>query len=120
MSPEQTNGSRLDSRSDIFSFGTVLYEMLSGARPFGGGSLVSIMAAIQDRDPKPIDGLPQELDRLLMRCLRKEPDRRWQSMDDLKIALEELSHNVHRVWCDRRWIARSRRNEEGLSENNRS
>jgi len=91
MSPEQTEGSPLDARSEVFSFGTVLYEMLSGTRPFEGATRASVMAAIQEREPRPVNGLSGELERLMMRCLRKSPDRRWQSMDDLRIALEDLT-----------------------------
>src|SRR5215470_2660440 len=94
MSPEQTEGKKLDARSDIFSFGAVMYEMVTGRRAFAGGSSASTIAAILKEDPKPpreaVPGVPAELDRIITRALRKDPMRRIQHMDDLKVALEEL------------------------------
>ncbi|PYV17421.1 MAG: hypothetical protein DMG07_05885 [Acidobacteria bacterium] len=92
MSPEQAEGKKVDARSDIFSLGTVLYEMVTGRRPFEGQSAISTMAAIINKDPAPISETldAPELERIILRCLRKEPERRFQHMDDLKIALEEL------------------------------
>src|SRR5271163_4681553 len=94
MSPEQADGKRVDARSDIFSFGAVMYEMVTGRRAFSGGSQASTIAAILREDPKPareaVPGVPPELDRIIGRCMRKDPARRFQHMDDLKVALEEL------------------------------
>jgi serine/threonine protein kinase/Tol biopolymer transport system component len=94
MSPEQAEAKKLDGRSDIFSLGVVLYEMLTGRRAFRGDTNVATMAAILSQEPKPaheiVEALPPELDRVLTRCLRKDPDRRFQHMVDLKVALEEL------------------------------
>jgi len=91
MSPEQAQGLKLDARSDIFSFGAVLYEMLSGEPTFQRESTVSTLAAILKEEPKPIDpALPKEMGRILARCLKKDPSRRFQTMADLKVALEEL------------------------------
>ena len=94
MSPEQADGRPLDRRTDIFSFGSILYEMATGRRPFIGGSAISTVAKILSEDPPPpaelVPGIPQELEKLILRCLRKDPARRYQSMADLKVALEDL------------------------------
>jgi serine/threonine protein kinase len=94
MSPEQAQGKTLDARSDIFSFGSVLYEMLTGQRAFQGESNAKTLAAILEKEPRPlgefIANLAPEIERILIRCLRKDPERRWQNMADLKIALLEL------------------------------
>ena len=90
MSPEQAEGKKFDARSDIFSFGAVLYEMLTGRRAFQGGSRVSTLSAILKDDPKPPENLPAEVDRILRRCLRKDPARRFQSMADVKVELDEV------------------------------
>src|SRR5262249_33604313 len=94
MSPEQTEGKMIDTRSDIFSFGSVLYEMLTGRRAFQGDTKAATIAAILREDPRPASqiaqGLPGEVDRILKRCLKKDPAQRAQHMDDLKVALEEL------------------------------
>ncbi|MFB3828813.1 MAG: protein kinase [Bryobacteraceae bacterium] len=91
MSPEQAEGKPLDPRSDIFSFGAVLYEMITGRRAFPGDTTVSILAAVIDREPAPLgESAPREVDRVVCRCLRKDPERRFQHMEDLRVALKEL------------------------------
>ena len=94
MSPEQAQGKPVDARSDIFSLGAVLYEMLTGRRAFQGGNRMSTLASILQQEPKApteLDSrIPRELERIVLRCLRKDPDRRFQHMADLKVALEEL------------------------------
>jgi predicted Ser/Thr protein kinase len=94
MSPEQAEGKSVDARSDIFSFGSVLYEMLTGQRAFQGETKASTIAAILREEPKPLsqvaEGLPHEVERLVKRCLRKDREHRFQTMADLKVALEEL------------------------------
>ncbi len=94
MSPEQAQGQKVDARSDIFSFGVVLYELLSSRRPFLGETRLSILSAILREEPKPlaeiVKGIPQEVGRIISLCLRKDPRRRFQHMEDLKIALEAL------------------------------
>lgn len=94
MSPEQAEGKPVDARSDIFSFGAVLYEMITGQRAFPGESRISTLAAVVEKDPPPPSGIssttPPELDRLIARCLRKDVERRSQNMADVKLALEEL------------------------------
>jgi Tol biopolymer transport system component len=87
MAPEQIEGSEADSRSDIWAFGCVLYEMLSGARPFGGKSPASLLANILNADPPPIRArqphVPSPIDHIVRRCLAKDPEARWQSMSDV-------------------------------------
>jgi eukaryotic-like serine/threonine-protein kinase len=98
MSPEQADGKRVDTRSDVFSFGSVLYEMTTGQRAFAGGSKLSSLSAVLYRDPLPasqtVADVPPELDRIISRCLKKDPDRRWQTMADLKVALDELREEL--------------------------
>jgi len=98
MSPEQADGKPVDSRSDVFSFGSVLYEMTTGQRAFSGGSKLSSLSAVLFKDPQPASqsaaDIPPELDRIIARCLKKDPDRRWQTMADVKVALEELNDDL--------------------------
>jgi Tol biopolymer transport system component/predicted Ser/Thr protein kinase len=94
MSPEQAEGKTVDARSDIFSFGSVLYEMVAHRRPFGGETPASTVSAILRDEPRPIaelvTGVPRELERVIARCLRKDPDRRFQHVGDVRIVLEEI------------------------------
>jgi Tol biopolymer transport system component len=95
MSPEQVRGRAADHRSDIFSLGTVLYEMVSGQRAFRGDSSVETMNAILKEDPPEIPAtnrsFPPALERLIRRCLEKSPEERFQSARDLAFALDALS-----------------------------
>ena len=94
MSPEQAQGRRVDARSDIFSFGSVLYEMVTGRRAFSRESTVSTLAAILKEEPRPpselVPAVPRELERLIQHCMRKDPARRFQHMDDVRTLLEQL------------------------------
>jgi len=91
MSPEQAEGKPVDARSDIFSFGAVLYEMVTGQRAFRGGSRISTLSAVLHQDPAPFPTeAPKELQRVTARCLKKDPDRRFHHMIDVKVALTEL------------------------------
>jgi serine/threonine protein kinase/Tol biopolymer transport system component len=94
MSPEQARGSRVDGRTDIFSFGAVLYEMITGKRAFRGESQISVLGAVVHKDvesPSQIHpGIPSDLERIITRCLRKDPEYRFQHMVDVKVALREL------------------------------
>ena len=91
MSPEQAQGKPVDARSDIFSFGSVLYEMVTGRKAFQGDTKITTLAAIIEREPPALNGnLPVELQQLITRCLRKDPERRIQQMDDVRIAIQEL------------------------------
>src|SRR5438093_9742405 len=94
MSPEQAEGKKLDARTDIFSFGALLYESITGRRAFAGDSMASVLSAILRDEPKPAaeiaHGVPRELDRIVTRCLQKDPDRRYQHAGDLKIDLQQV------------------------------
>lgn len=91
MSPEQAQGRALDARSDIFSFGAVLYEMLTGSRAFQGTSSMSVLSAVLTAEPAPLPAdVPYELRKIIERCLRKDPERRLQHIGDVKLALEDL------------------------------
>jgi len=96
MSPEQlqsqATGQEIDARSDIFSFGLVLYEMLTGKRAFDGSSPATVIAAIMERPAPSIgDVATPALDRVLKKCLEKDPENRWQSVRDLKAELEWIA-----------------------------
>ena len=92
MSPEQAQGTPADERSDVFSFGVVLYEMLSGRRAFSGDSAAAVVAAVLREEAAPLGGrVPPDLEKIVRRCLRKDPDRRFQSMADLRVALQDVS-----------------------------
>ena len=91
MSPEQVRAEPADSRSDIFSLGAVLYELLSGQRPFRGGSVVEIGYAILHEDPPPLPpSVPGPVVQLVNRCLAKDPEQRFQSARDLAFSLDAL------------------------------
>jgi eukaryotic-like serine/threonine-protein kinase len=88
MSPEQAQGKRLDARSDLFSFGAVLYEMLCGARAFEGPSLADTLSAVLRDEPRPLSA-PGGLTAVVARCLRKSPAERFASAGELKAALQQ-------------------------------
>ena len=98
MSPEQAEGRRLDARSDVFSFGAVLYEMVTGRQPFAADSRASVQARILKDDPEPprrlAPSVPQDLEKAILRCLRKDPARRYQTMADLKVGLEDIAADL--------------------------
>ena len=94
MSPEQAQGKKVDTRSDIFSFGAVLYEIATGRRAFEGESSLSTLSSILRDEPKPMievaPDVPPSLESVFLRCLRKNPDDRWQSMKEVQSALSAL------------------------------
>lgn len=90
MSPEQVEGKETDARSDIFSFGAVLYEMVTGKKAFDGASPASVLAAVMKDHPQAPPELIGPLEPVLRRCLAKDPDERWQSAADLKWALTHV------------------------------
>jgi hypothetical protein len=95
MAPEQLEGTDADARTDIFSLGTVLYEMATGKRAFQGGSMTSLIAAIVSSQPPPIKMMvpvaPAALDHVVRRCLEKDPADRWQSARDVQAELHWIA-----------------------------
>jgi eukaryotic-like serine/threonine-protein kinase len=94
MAPEQVEGKESDERSDIFSFGAVFYEMITGQRPFVGDTQAAVLAALMKDPPPPMSqrqpAVPRQLERVVRKCLEKKPDDRWQSARDLKPMLEMI------------------------------
>jgi serine/threonine-protein kinase len=88
MAPEQARGHAVDSRADIWAFGVVLYEMLTGRPLFAGATISDTIAAVLKTEPD-LSAMPAEVRPLVERCLRKDPRRRWQCIGDVRIALEE-------------------------------
>jgi eukaryotic-like serine/threonine-protein kinase len=112
MSPEQAEERPLDARSDIFSFGSVLYETVTGRKPFTGDSHVAILTKILNEDPAPpsrlVPSIRPDLEKLILRCLRKDPARRYQTAADLNVALEDVEEGsrapkLGRAPFRRRW-----------------
>ena len=95
MAPEQIEGKDADTRSDIFSFGALVYEMITGRRAFDGTNVASVIGAILKDQPPSIPTLqptaPAALDRIVRTCLAKDPDERWQSAGDLKRELRWIA-----------------------------
>jgi serine/threonine protein kinase/Tol biopolymer transport system component len=95
MSPEQIEGKEADARSDIFAFGTVLYEMVTGKRPFSGKSQISLASAILESDPESVSALkpltPPAFEHVLTTCLQKNPEERFQTAHDIKLELQWIA-----------------------------
>ena len=98
MSPEQARGQITDARTDIFSFGTVIYQMATGVLPFQGETSAVVFESILNRDPTPVNqinpALPVELNRIIIQALEKDRDLRYQSATDLKTALKRLKRDL--------------------------
>jgi serine/threonine protein kinase/WD40 repeat protein len=98
MSPEQAAGDSVDTRSDIFAFGVLMYEMLTGHHPFRRRTTLETLAAIREEEPEPlttlVPSLPPEAERAVSRCMRKNPGKRWQSLSDLGAVLEDLKEDT--------------------------
>src|SRR5579863_10259938 len=96
MAPEQLEGKEVDARTDIFAFGAVVYEMATGKRAFEGRTQASLIAAILEKEPPAMSTLqpmtPRALDRVVKRCLGKDPDDRWQTARDLGVELKWISN----------------------------
>jgi serine/threonine protein kinase len=118
MSPEQLEGKETDARSDIFAFGAMLYEMITGRQAFQASSHASLIASIMSADPPPVSTIQPmaspALDRIVRRCLAKSPDDRWQSAGDLQNDLEWITETGSKAGVPAPVAAR-RRNRERLA-----
>ena len=97
MSPEQIEGKEADTRSDLFALGCVLYEMVTGARPFEGKSQISVASAILEKEPEPISTMqpltPPAFEHIVTACLAKNPDDRIQSAQDIALQLKWIAQS---------------------------
>ena len=119
ISPEQLRGEKVDTRTDIFAFGALLYEMLTGGRPFAADSQAGLIAAILEHDAPPVSErqplAPVSLDRIVQKCLAKNPDDRWQTARDLKSELVWVREGREEGRRARGRPAAARRGERGDS-----
>jgi serine/threonine-protein kinase len=101
LSPEQVKEEKLDARSDLFSLGAVIYEMVSGRQPFAAESVGATLSAILTKEPEPLSsyagGAPAELDRIVQKCLDKDKERRYQSARELGLGLRRLKQGKERM-----------------------
>jgi len=112
MSPEQAQGKPVDERTDIFSIGAVLYELATGEPPFTGDTSLSVLSSILRDTPRALSDvhplMPRDLARILRHCLAKDPDRRYQSVKDLRNDLDELAASLRPAQFSRQPAARER------------
>ena len=98
MAPEQVQGHDVDARADLFAFGAILYEMMTGTRAFAADSQAGLIAALLDQQPPPITAVipsaPRSIERVVQRCLEKDPDDRWQSAQDLAAELKWIDQSL--------------------------
>ena len=118
MAPEQLEGGEADARSDIFAFGCVLYEMLTGHKAFTGKSQASLIGSIMNSDPAPISSIapmiPASLDRIVKGCLAKEPEHRWSTAHDVMLQLQWIAEGGSMAGVPAPVVAR-RKNREKLA-----
>ena len=99
MSPEQVLGGKVDARSDIFSYGALLYEMITGRQAFARDTLPATLTAVLEANPPPageiVAGLPDKLSQIIQKCLSKDPERRFQAIDDVRLALGDLQEDTN-------------------------
>ena len=118
MAPEQLEGRDADARSDIFAFGCVLYEMLTGKKAFTGASQASLIGSIMNTDPAPISSIqpmiPASLDRIVKGCLAKEPEHRWSTAHDVMLQLQWIAEGGSQAGVPAPVVAR-RKNREKLA-----
>jgi serine/threonine-protein kinase len=108
MSPEQARGEKVDARSDLFSLGVVLYEMLAGHRPFAGANMLDVVGAVLHQEPKPLADASPELQHILNRALQKDRAQRYQTSQDLLLELQSLKQEME---LEARWKGRQPSNE---------
>jgi serine/threonine protein kinase/Tol biopolymer transport system component len=113
MAPEQLEGKEVDARTDIFAFGSVLYEMVTGRKAFAGASQASLIASILEKQPEPVTSLqpmaPAALDHVVRKCMAKDPDERWQSAADVASELRWASETSASAISPPRVVTETRR-----------